>query len=47
LKVAVSKDDPEWKSHLQELQVALKEHNQRMRTMAAEIPIRPERRSKE
>ena len=46
-KVAASKDSPEWQEAIHELQEALREHVRRMRKMAAEIPIRPERRVKD
>ena len=44
---AATQDSDDWQETLRELQAALQEHTQRIRQMAAEIPIRPERRSKD
>jgi len=44
---AATQDSDDWQGTLQELQAALQDHTRRIRQMVAEIPIRPERRSKE
>ena len=43
---AAAQDSDDWQETLQELQTALQKHIQQIRKLAAEIPIRPERRPK-